>query len=152
MYNIRRLPKNCTKLTLSSCTTLEDYQSNQEEAVTEIILHASKLSNHLPENKDIVIRSHSGDVDINILAISILDSKQKQIFIDLGKGTSRKGACLSEIKLTSLEKKCILGLHAFSGNDYISSCFRKSKLSCGKAMKSSNKFEILFRDEGTTNG
>ena len=133
-----------------SCTILEDHISNHEEADTKIVLHASKVLQELPDNKNIVMRSHSGDVDINVLTISLFQEKQQQIFIDFGKGVSRKGIWFSEIKLDEDERKILLGVHAFSGNDYISSFFRKSTFLCWKIMKLSDKFKVMFIDLGNT--
>ena len=87
----------------------------------------------LPDNKNIVIRSHSEDVDINVLANSLF-----------------QGIWLSEMKLYEDERKSLLGLHAFTGNDYISLFFRKSKFLCWKIMKLSDKFKIMFRNLGNT--
>ena len=41
-------------------------------------------------------------------------------------------------------KSALVGFHAFSGNDYISSIFRKSKLICWKKIEKSKKFTEMF--------
>ena len=72
------------------------------------------------------------------------------VYIDYGNAISRKGIYLSELNLTKSEKESLLGMHAFSGNDFMSSFFRKSKVHCCKIMKTSdnsrkhlNHWEIL---------
>ena len=69
---------------LSSCTILEDYISNHEEADTKIILHAIKVLQELP---DIVIRCRLGDIDVKAFAISLF---RKTATIGIGKRGKRK--------------------------------------------------------------
>ena len=141
---------NCVKITMSTVSTLDDYVSNQEDADTKIILHAHKILEYIPEDENIIIRSHSADGDINVIAITILQHKLNQVFIDFGKGAYRKGVWLGELKLSPTKKKCLLGYHAFSGNDYISSFFRKSKLMCWKVMKTKHEFQTIFANLGNS--
>ena len=138
------------KITLPSVSTLDDYVSNQEEADTKIILHAQKILEDIPDDKNVVVRSHYADADINVIAITILQPKETQVFIDFGKGAFRKAAWLGELELSPIEKKYLLGLHAFSGNDYISSIVRRSKLMCWKAMKAKPEFQTLFINLGNS--
>ena len=98
---------NCVKITMSTVSTLDDYVSNQEEADTKIILHAHKILEDIPEDENIFIRSHSADLDINVIAITILQHKQNQVF-DFGKGAYRKGVWLGELKFSPTEKECLL--------------------------------------------
>ena len=60
------------------------------------------------------------------------------VYIDYGNASSQKGIYLSELNLTKSEKESLLGMHAFSGNDFMSSFFRKSKVHCWKIMKTSD--------------
>ena len=70
-------------------------------------------------NKQAIIRYHSGDVDLNVLLTSlIIDSAE--------------------------EKKALIGFHAFTGNDYVSSFFGKVKLKCWKVLKSDPQFMNAF--------
>ena len=43
-------------------------------------------------------------------------------------------------------------MHAFSGNDFMSSFFRKSKVHCWKIMKTSDEFEEAFKLLGNSKG
>ena len=44
--------------------------SNQEEADTKLLLYASHVL-HKSQNRNVVLRSPSGDVDINILCLAM---------------------------------------------------------------------------------
>ena len=59
--------EECKLLTKESITDYNPLASNQPEADTRIILHASRISEH---NK-VVIASPSGDTDIIVIAISL---------------------------------------------------------------------------------
>ena len=43
----------------------------------------------------------------------------------------------------------MLGLHAFTGNDYLSSFFRKGKERCWKLMQKYEEFEVCFTKLGS---
>ena len=45
-------------------------------------------------------------------------------------------------------KSALTGFHAFTGNDYLSCIFRKSKKLCWKAQLNSNKFVQMFKELG----
>ena len=55
----------CYRITADSISEVEDLPSNQEEADTKLLLHAKHAFNENPE-QNIIVRSPSGDVDINI--------------------------------------------------------------------------------------
>ena len=74
----------CELLDDTTCIELPDLSSNQEEADTKVCLHAINASNEDP-NKHVIIRSHSGDVNINVLLTSlIIDSVDRVFFDDKG--------------------------------------------------------------------
>ena len=76
------------------------------------------------------VRSHSADIDI--LVILLRKSDCQQIHLDSGIGLHRKGIKLSDIEMSIEKKKSLIGFRAFTGNDYISSFFGKSRAACWK--------------------
>ena len=116
---------HCSKLTLSSSESDDSLSSNQEEADTKVALHCKHALERDP-SKQIVVRSPSGDIDILVILLSTM-TRQSQIFLDFGIGMRRKGLTLSDIKMDARKKRCLIGFHAFTGNDYLSSFFRKGK-------------------------
>ena len=74
------------------------------------------------------------------------ESEQKIIYIDFGDGKSRKIIHLDSVDMNSDLKSALTGFHAFTGNDYLSCIFRKSKKLCWKALLKSNKFVQMFKE------
>ena len=91
-----------------------------EEVDTKVIAHAIE---YLPSSneKNVLIRSPSGDPDIIVLCVSLLYTYKERVFIDNGTGKSRKLIWLGGINLSHEKCKALLGMHAFTGNDYFSS-------------------------------
>ena len=98
--------------------------SNQEEADTKVLLHTNHV---LHENIDqnVVLRSPSGDIDLNILCIAMFPLQAERIWIGYGTGDNRKVLKLNSIDMDEEKKLALLGFHAATGNDYVSSSFRR---------------------------
>ena len=113
--------------------------SNQEEADTKVILHAK----HATESSDegiAIIRSHSGDIDIAVIALSHFIEDADRVILDTNTGKYRKTLGLDQIDMTKEQKSSLIGFHAFTGNDYNSSFFRKGKQVCWKVLESKPKY------------
>ena len=52
--------------------------------------------------------------------------------------------------MSSSRRNCLLGLHAFTGNDYVSSILRKRKERCWKLIKENSNFEQTFASLGNS--
>ena len=74
----------------------------------------------------IVVRSPSGDVDINILFVSMFEENSDKIHIDYGTGKNRKILSVGSFDMIRKMKTALIGFHAFTGNDYVPSFFKKS--------------------------
>ena len=96
-----------------------------------------------------MIRSPSGDIDILALFVSH-DFGGTKIFVDNGTGKQRRIVDISSSTPSPENKRALLGLHAFSGNDYTSSVFRKGKFAFWKAMLKQPAFASLFKTLGTS--
>ena len=57
---------------------------------------------------------------------------------------------LSACDLSDRQKQALLGLHSFTGNDYVSSFLRKGKKACWKLMQDNKEFLTIFSNLGTT--
>ena len=113
--------------------------SNQEEADTNVILQSRQVLN-VCETNQVLLRSPSGDTDILILVGSLLYDYKERIVLDNGVGNSRKLIWLGSIDISSSTRNSLLGFHAFTGNDYVSSLFRKGKSVCWKVLQRYSKF------------
>ena len=70
--------------------------------------------------------------------------------LDSGTGKNRKILDLAACELSANQRKALLGFHAFSGNDYISSFFRKGKEACWKLLQGTEAFVTIFAELGTS--
>ena len=111
-------------LTESGVTVKEELSSNHEEADTKVILHCYHSMQEDPSSK-VVLGSPSGDDDILVLATVLLDSNS--VYLDYGKGKLRKGFWLNQVVIEDQLKRALIGFHSFTGNDYVSSVFKKGK-------------------------
>ena len=123
--------------------------SSQEEADTRMMLHCQKIATEFPSAK-ITIRSPSGDTDIVVVALSMLLQFAKRIVLDDGNGENRRQILLADVDLEEDVLSSLIGFHAFTGNDFVSSFFRKGKESCFKAMEKRAKFLSTFTQLGNT--
>lgn len=124
--------------------------SNHDEGDTKVILHAYRI---LIEDADAVvtIRSPSGDTDILVLMIGILYSFRDRVILDDYHGTKgRKSYRLGDIELDDEIIESLIGFHAFTGNDFVSSFFKKGKLSCFKVMENDSHFRSAFTQLGSS--
>ena len=113
---------------------IPELTSDHEEADTKLV--AFLRASQLPPGSTAMIRSPSGDIDIITLFVCH-DFSDTQILIDNGSGKNRKII------------DALLGMHAFFGNDYVSSFFRKGKLAVWKTVTKNNAFVELFSSLGT---
>ena len=143
------LLSNDEKCLIVSANSLEEVpvlNSNQEEADTKVILHSVHYLNSNP-NKYIIIRSPSGDTDILVLCLSIVEQKERA-FLDQGTGKSRKLFLLSQFNID--HPKSLIGFHCFTGNDFISSFFKRGKTKCWEVMNSNPLYQRAFEELGRT--
>ena len=96
-----------------------------------------------------MVRSPSGDVDILALFVAH-DFAGVQVLIDNGVGLNKKIIDVTSSTLDIDKRRALIGLHAFSGNDYISSFFRKRKIAFWRGMVKKDEYVNLFVNLGTT--
>ena len=97
-----------------------------EDANTKLV----SLIRHGIENTDeaaTAVRFSSGDIDIPVIFLS--SNLTSDIFLDNGRSNSRKLLNLTHCKLTPMQKKALVGFHAFTGCNWNSSFFGKGKKS-----------------------
>ena len=138
------------RITRTLVSLVDALCSNQEKADTKLLLHAKQVLDS-DDRKLVLVRSPSGVVDIQVLFIPTFleESEKKRIYIDIHNGKSRKILPLDSVDMNSDLKSALTGFHAFTGNDYLSYIFRKSKKLCWKALLKSNKFVQMFNPIST---
>ena len=120
-----------------------DLFSNHEEADTKLVAYA-KLVN----SGSAMVRSPSGDIDIVALFVYHFTDSNVNIFVDNGTGSQRKIFDINSCTLLPDHRDAMLGNHAVSGNDYLSSFFRKGKKTCWKKVLSNKKYIHCFSELG----
>ena len=121
--------RDCVEITNGVERKRPDLICDHEEADTMLVAYAFQVG-----EDGILVRSPSGDIDIITLFVHHEMALDTDIFIDNGTGTQRKMLDISSCDLPIGQRKAILGLHSLSGNDYLSSFFRKGKVTCWKKM------------------
>ena len=110
------------KITQGMVTEETQLSSNQEEADTELLLHINHVL-HENQNQNVVLRSPSGDLDINILCLAMFPLQAERMWVDYATGDHRHILKLNSIDLDDEKKLALLGFCATTGNDYVSSFF-----------------------------
>ena len=77
-----------------------------------------------------MIRLHSGDTDISVMVLFAFS--KEPLVTDTGTSASRKVICIANVNVNDQELKVLIGFHAMTVCDYVSSIFRKGKPTCWK--------------------
>ena len=139
----------CWCLTKSNSELIDNFNSNQEEADTKMLLHARHAS--FEGWRKFII--HTPDTDVFIIALSCVPKIDGSLFIETGIRDKRRIIDLSAIKEslktqipdnTGYSIEDLLnappGLHSFTGCDSVSSMAGKGKAKALKLMMTSSKF------------
>ncbi len=94
-----------------------------------------------------MVRSPSCDIDILALFLGN-ELPSIRVLVDNCTGKNRKILDVISSELSDKEGKALLVVHAFSGNDYVSSFFRKGKQAFWKAVSKNTSFIELFAQFG----
>ena len=96
--NFFSMDKLCLRITVNTTDIIEELTSNQKEADTKLLLHAKHAFN-LTENQAVLVRSPSGDVDINVLFIALFPEKADRVYLDYRTGKSGRILKLSLVDI-----------------------------------------------------
>ena len=108
------------------------------------------LINAESNGNNVMVRSPSGDVDILVLFI-LHQFGGKTVFIDNGVGKNLKIIDMSTTVLSSRQRHAFAGVHAFSGNVYISSFFQRGKKKMWNLVLKNERFLKVFLELGLFN-
>ncbi len=120
----------CRKISFEAIDVIQELSSNQEEADTKLLLHANQALSQDPA-KAVVVHSPSGDVDINILFLSMFEENSDKIHIDYGTGKNCRILSVGSMDMSRELKTALIGFHAFTGNDHVSSFFKNQRSIAG---------------------
>ena len=117
---------NCVKIMPEGVEIVSCLKRDHEEADSKIAYLLKHAQSEL-NNTVFIIRSCSGDVDIPVLLLGSTALDLSRVYIDSGTGKYRQDLHLGKQSLGQIQREALLGMHAFTGNDYISSFFRRGK-------------------------
>ena len=116
------------KIASAQSLTLGELAIDHEEEDSKIAFLVQHAITNYADIEEVCVRSCSGDVDIPVILIGSFGTvEDKIIFVDYGSGKPRKKIRIDSSGLAYLEQQALVGFHAFSGNDYLSSFFRKTQ-------------------------
>ena len=126
----------CTKITSISASRISSSVSGHEEADRNLVALVNAFNS---SGSTVLVRSPSGDI---LMLFLLHQSENKRGLIDNRTGNSRKIIDIRSTNTTQLQRQALAGVHAFSGNDYVSCFFQKGKKSFGTCWQS---MKDLFR-------
>ena len=136
---------SCVKITRDGCFTIDELRTDHEEADTKVaylISHALRTYSNI---REVCVRSCSGDIDIPVILIGIFGGCENAfITLDNGTGKYRKKIEITRCTLSRKQQKALVGFHAFTGNDYLSSFLRKSKKIWGSIVENDEELLDFF--------
>eukprot|EP00794_Sanderia_malayensis_P012447 gene12447-13734_t len=141
---------NCHLISKEECKVVEELACNHEEADTKVVFLLDHVLQRYGQHSRVILRSPSGDVDIPIIVYGNQLDTDLRIFLDNGTGKSRKVLDMNSSQLSSVQKRGIIGFHALTGNDYVSSFFGKGKASCYKIYTKFPHLQAAFCNLGNS--
>ena len=143
------LNENVSHITKEDITISNELSSSQEVANTKLVLHASYGSTCDP-NGPVIIRNHSGVVNIIVIIIGLIAEECKHGIIDCNRGNHHYTFCLANVDMSPDEKAALKCFHAFAGgNGYVSgSFFMKCKLTYWNVLQENPRFWRVFKEVG----
>ena len=132
----------CYKVTKDQWEEVHELKSTQEEADTRMLLHALHASEVgyktiviSAEDTDVLILSLAFKKDISATLFQKCGTQSRTRFLDIGKIVQSVGYGVTD---------ALLGLHAFSGCDTVSTFSGRGKLSPLKLMKGNHIYQDAF--------
>ena len=130
------------RVNASQVTAVDELSSNQEEADNKVILHSAHVITKTEGS--VILWSLSGDTDIMIIAISLIDAS-KRVLVEYGNGKNSLGVWFNSIDLDDNIRAALIGFHTLTGNNYVLSIFMRGKQVCFKVMKQRDEAINAFR-------
>ena len=121
--------RGCMMINEDQAILVPSLSCNHEEDDTKLV--ALVCAANVRQGDSVMVRSPSADIDILTLFVSH-NFGDIIIYIDNGTGKIGKIINVTSSELSAIEKIALIGLHAFSGDDYVSAFFRKGECHSGK--------------------
>ena len=141
--------KECWKITSARNDQVPELSSSQEEADTRLLLHAPHAAKE--GYKAVVVNSE--DTDVSILLLAFSNSINTKLYMRCGTRTRTRLIDIAKVAQSTGREVCeaLVGLHAFTGCDTVSSFAGKGKIGALKILKSDyGTYSRGFRELGQT--
>ncbi|KAI3381643.1 hypothetical protein SNEBB_009797, partial [Seison nebaliae] len=137
--------EKCFKLSSNSVSEVAELASTHEEADTRILLHAKHASGNYSA---IVIVAE--DTDVFILCLAFQSQIDSAMYIKCGSASRIRYIDVRKVADVIGQNVCasLLGLHAYTGCDSISSFSGRGKLTALKLLKDNANFQETFKQLG----
>ena len=137
--------EKCFRINSDSVSGVTELKTTQEEADTRILLHAK----HVPDDYSSIIIA-AEDTDIFLLCLAFQNKIDHPLYIRCGSATRLRYTDVRKVVAAIGQDVCdaLLGFHAFTGCDTVSSFNGRGKLSALKLLKGSEQFQETFKDLG----
>ena len=104
----------CQRLPISNVTSIDSLMSNHEEADFRLMVHAKHA---IDSNSPVIIKSHSADADIFIMAFTSLYSTN--LILYSGTGVGRKIIQMPDAEIEEDNRNALISFHFVTGCDYV---------------------------------
>ena len=134
----------CFCLRANGWTEEEALATQQEEADTRLFLHANHASQDGHDNILLV----SDDTDVFIIALAMAEKIKSRLYMKAGTQHRTTYSDITTIASTTGDDLCqaILGMHALTGCDIVSSFAGRGKLGALRLLKRNTEFLKAFKE------
>ena len=131
----------CIKLTKDDHEEIIALQTNQEEADTRILLHAKHAA---AEYSSLICIAD--DTNVFVLSLALCNCINSNIFVRRGTKTHTRLIDITKLATVLTEEVCtsLIGLHAWTGCDTISSLSGQGKVKALKIIRQNSKYRDTF--------
>ena len=135
------------KITKAEVAEIEELTSSHEEADTRLVIHARHAAQSFPE---VIIISEDTDVFVIILGVHAEIGSRSKIMLRRGKGNKIRLIDINRLASVLGKDVCsaLIGLHAWTGCDTVSSFAGQGKVKALGLMRNVDKFKLAFGDLG----
>ena len=141
--------ENCYKILHDEgCVLVPELCSTQEEADTRLILHSAHAAGAGFDS--VVLVADDDDTDVFLLALAFCDDIDTHLYLKCG--TLARASYIDVQKVSTtlgpLVCKDLLGMHAYTGCDSVSSLAGQGKIASLKLLKQDTELQSTFADLG----
>ena len=135
------------KITKAEVTEVQELASSHEEADTRLMIHTRHAAQTYPE---VIVISEDTDVFVILLGVHSEMGSHSKFILRRGKGNKIRLIDVTRLAAVLGKDVCrsLIGLHAWTGCDTVSSFAGQGKVKALALVQKENKFKVAFGDLG----